>query len=318
MLNKFFVAMERHNINNKDFSFFVGLFTVFLCVIFGSNAVAVKFSFSGLGVFTTAAIRFSIATIAIYIWAKATGQSLMLKKGQLGQLLILAALFAVQLSMFYFGLSKSNASRGTLIVNLLPFWILFLAHFFIPGDRITRRKFFGILLGFSGVAFMFAESKGVTADFRTGDFVILSATVIWSCSVIYLKRIISDFSAFQITLYSMVFSVPVFLLEALLWDAPMVSKLNFKIIGAVLYQSLVTATFGFVTWNTLLQKYGAVALHSFIFIMPITGVALGGLLLGEPITSKLLIALALIVAGILVVHLKPRKEAPIYPIRKGI
>jgi drug/metabolite transporter (DMT)-like permease len=68
----------------------------------------------------------------------------------------------------------------------------------------------------------------------------------------------------------------------------------------------------------LLKKYGAVALHSFIFIMPIAGVALGGLLLGEPITFKLLIVLALIVAGILVVHLKPRKEAPVYPIRKGI
>jgi drug/metabolite transporter (DMT)-like permease len=310
--------MEKQNINNQDFSFFVGIFTVFLCVIFGSNAVAIKFSFSGIGVFTTAAIRFSIAAIAIYIWAKASGQSLMLKKGQLYQVLILGALFAVQLSMFYFGLSKSNASRGTLIVNLLPFWILFLAHFFIPGDRITRRKLFGILLGFGGVAFMFAEKKGVTADFRTGDLIILSATVIWSCSVIYLKRIIGAFSAFQITFHSMVFAVPVFFLEALLWDAPMVSKLDFKIIGAVLYQSLITATFGFVTWNMLLQKYGAVALHSFIFIMPIAGVALGGLLLGEPITSKLLIALTLIVAGILVVHLKPRKEAPVYPIRKGI
>ena len=310
--------MESQNINNQEFSFFVGIFSAFLCVIFGSNAVAIKFSFSGLGVFTTAAIRFSIAAIAIYIWARTTGQSLVLKKGQLCQVLILAALFAVQLSMFYFGISKSNASRGTLISNLLPFWILFLAHFFIPGDRITRRKLFGILLGFSGVAFMFAEKKGVTADFRTGDLIILSATVIWSCSVIYLKRIISAFSAFQITLYSMVFSVPVFLLEALLWDTPMISKLDFKIIGAVLYQSLITATFGFVTWNMLLQKYGAVALHSFIFIMPIAGVALGGLVLGEPITSKLLIALALIVAGILVVHLKPRKEAPVYPIRKGI
>jgi drug/metabolite transporter (DMT)-like permease len=310
--------MESQNINNQDFSLFVGIFTAFLCVIFGSNAVAIKFSFSGIGVFTTAAIRFSIAAIAIYIWGKATGQSLLLKKGQLGQLLILAALFAVQLSMFYFGLSKSNASRGTLIVNLLPFWILFLAHFFIRGDRITPRKFFGILLGFSGVAFMIAEKKGVGADFRTGDLIILSATVIWSCSVIYLKRIISAFSAFQITLYSMVFSVPVFLLEALLWDAPMVSKLDFKIIGAVLYQSLITATFGFVTWNRLLQKYGAVALHSFVFIMPIAGVALGGLLLGEPITSKILIALALIVVGILIVHWRPKKEAPAYPIRKGI
>jgi drug/metabolite transporter (DMT)-like permease len=73
-----------------------------------------------------------------------------------------------------------------------------------------------------------------------------------------------------------------------------------------------------LAWNTLLQKYGAVALHSFIFIMPIAGVALGGLMLGEPITLKILIALALIVAGILVVHLKPRKEAPVYPIGKGI
>lgn len=310
--------MERQAIDNPEFSFFAGILSAFLCVIFGSNAVAIKFAFSGVGVFTTAAIRFSVAALAIYIWARATGQSLALKKGQFFQLLILAALFAVQLSMFYFGLSKSNASRGTLISNLLPFWVLFLAHFFIPGDRITRRKFLGILLGFSGVAFMFAEKKGVTADFRAGDLIILSGTVIWACSVVYLKRIISAFSAFQVTLYSMVFSVPVFLLEALLWDTPMISKLDLKIIGAVLYQSLVTATFGFVTWNTLLQKYGAVALHSFIFIMPIAGVALGGLVLGEPITSKLLIALALIVAGILVVHLKPRKEAPAYPIRKGI
>jgi drug/metabolite transporter (DMT)-like permease len=296
----------------------VGILSAFLCVIFGSNAVAIKFAFSGVGVFTTAALRFSIAALAIFLWAGLTGQTITLKKGQLHQVLILAALFSIQLSMFYFGLSKSNASRGTLIANLLPFWVLFLAHFFIPGDRITRKKLFGILLGFGGVAFMFAENKGITADLRVGDLIILSATVIWSCSVIYLKRIISAFSAIQVTLYSMVFSVPIFLLEAFLWDTPMISKLDLKILGAVLYQSLVTAAFGFVTWNTLLRKYGAVALHSFIFIMPIAGVALGYLVLGEPITSKLLIALVLIVVGILIVHWRPKRELPAYPIRKAI
>jgi drug/metabolite transporter (DMT)-like permease len=116
----------------------------------------------------------------------------------------------------------------------------------------------------------------------------------------------------------MIFSAPIFFLEALIWDAAMVSQLDLKVIGALLYQSLITATFGFVTWNTLLQKHGAVALHSFIFIMPIAGVALGGLVLGEPVTVKILTALALIVAGILVVHLKPRKAEPVYPIRRGI
>ena len=310
--------MTEQQPSNQDLSFAVGLVTIFLCAIFGSNAVAIKLAFSGLGVFTTAAIRFSIAALAIFVWAKVSGQTIGLKKGQLHQVLILSVLFAIQLSMFYFGLSKSNASRGTLIVNLLPFWVLFLAHFFIPGDRITTRKFLGILLGFGGVAFMFAETKGVTAGFRVAELLILLATFIWACSVIYLKRIIAGFSPFQITLYSMIFSVPIFFIEALLWDAPMVTHWDSKIIGALLYQSLVTAAFGFVAWNTLLQKYGAVALHSFIFIMPISGVALGGLVLGEPITAKILTALALIVAGILVVHLKPRKPEPVYPIRKGI
>jgi len=310
--------MIKTNFDNPEFSLFAGFLSAFLCVVFGSNAVAIKIAFSGLGVFTSAAVRFSIAAVAIYLWARITGQSIWLKKGQLRQVLIVALLFAIQLSMFYLGLSKSNASRGTLISNLLPFWILFLAHFFIPGDRITRRKFMGILLGFGGVVFMFADRKGVASGFLTGDIIILAATLIWAGNVIYMKRIIGAFSPFHITLYAMIFSVPLFFLEALLWDRPMISGLDHKVVGAVLYQSLVTAGFGFVTWTTLLQKYGAVALHSFIFIMPIAGVALGGLVLGEPITSRLLIALALIVAGILVVHLKPRREASVYPIRKEI
>jgi drug/metabolite transporter (DMT)-like permease len=68
----------------------------------------------------------------------------------------------------------------------------------------------------------------------------------------------------------------------------------------------------------MLQKYRTVSLHSFIFIMPIAGVALGGLVLGEPITVKILLALAFIVSGILVVHWQPKKEATAYPIRRGI
>jgi drug/metabolite transporter (DMT)-like permease len=294
------------------------LFSIFLCVLFGSNTVAVKITFTGLGVFTTAAIRFGIAAAAIFLWARFTGRNVALKKEQIHQVLIFSALFTVQLSLFYLGLSKSNASRGALLSNLLPFFILFLAHFFIPGDRITRRKFVGILLGFSGVVFMFLDEQGVQAGLHTGDFIILCAVMVWACSTVYLKQIISTFPPFQVVLYSTMFSVPLFFLGALLWDNAMVFQLNAPVIGALLYQSLITASFGFVTWYTLLKKYGAVALHSFVFIMPIAGVTLGGLVLGEPITIKILLALVFIVFGIFVVHWQPKKEAPAYPIRRDL
>lgn len=303
---------------NKDFSFLAASFTMFICMLFGANAVAIKISLEGLGVFTTAGIRFGIASVAILLWVRFTGRSFEIKTEQVFQLIVIAVVFTAQLSLFYLGLSKSNASRGTLLVNFQPFFTLFLAHFFIPGDQITKRKIMGILLGFAGVAFVFLEKKGVASDFNTGDVLILTAAFLWACNAVYTKRIISAFKPFQIALFPMIFSVPFFFLEGVLWDHHMIAFIDYKIIGAMAYQSLVTASFGFVVWNSLLQRYGAVALHSFIFIMPITGVLLGGLVLGEPITINILSAMLLIVAGILIIHFKQKKPITSLPIGRNV
>lgn len=303
---------------NQELSLFAGIFTVCLCILFGANAVAIKISLSGLGVFTTAGLRFSLAAITIFIWALMTGRSFYIRAGQFQKLLVISILFTAQLSLFYLGLSKSNASRGTLLVNFQPFMTLFLAHYFIPGDQITRRKILGILMGFAGVAFVFLEKKGITTDFKAGDLMILSAAFIWSCSAVYTKRIIHAFKPFHMVLYPMVFSVPFFFLEGFLWDPTMIAHVDGHVLCALLYQGLVTASFCFVAWITLLQKYGAVALHSFIFIMPISGVVLGGWMLGEPITGNILIALVLIVSGILVVQFRQKKTVPLFPMGRNL
>jgi len=303
---------------NQELSLFAGIFTVCLCILFGANAVAIKISLSGLGVFTTAGLRFSLAAMTIFIWALMTGRSFNIRAGQFQKLLVISILFTVQLSLFYLGLSKSNASRGTLLVNFQPFMTLFLAHYFIPGDQITRTKILGILMGFSGVAFVFLEKKGITTDFKTGDLMILSAAFIWSCSAVYTKRIIHAFKPFHMVLYPMVFSIPFFFLEGFLWDPMMIAHVDGKVLCALLYQGLVTASFCFVAWITLLQKYGAVALHSFIFIMPISGVVLGGWMLGEPITGNILIALVLIVSGILLVQFRQKKTVSLFPMGRNL
>ena len=287
-------------------------------MLFGANAVAIKISLSGLGVFTTAGLRFSMASVTIFLWARITGRSFKIKSGQGRQLLIISAVFTVQLSLFYLGLSKTNASRGTLMVNLQPFFTLFLAHVFIPGDRITKRKTLGILIGFAGVAFVFLEKKAASSDFRIGDLIILFATLLWSCSAVYTKRIIHAFKPFHLVLYPMIFSAPLFFLEGFVWDSTMIAHIDTKVLCSLLYQSFVTASFCFVAWLTLLRKYRAVALHSFIFFMPISGVMLGGLILGEPITVNILIALVLIVSGILLVNFRQKKPILLFPLGRNL
>jgi len=78
--------------------------------------------------------------------------------------------------------------------------------------------------------------------------------------------------------------------------------------AVILYQGLVTGCFGHVAWNVLLQRYGTVSLHTFIFIMPVASVLLGGLLLKEPITNNILIALILIGTGIFITQFNKKSD----------
>jgi drug/metabolite transporter (DMT)-like permease len=137
---------------------------------------------------------------------------------------------------------------------------------------------------------------------------------VWACNGVYTKKILVGLEPFLIVLYQTLLAGPLFLVEAALWDPQMVTHLDWRIIAALIYQGLITTAIGFIAWNTMLRRYGAVALHSFIFIMPVTGVLLGGMILKEPITSNIGIAMVLVAAGIMVVNSKPRRETTmVYP-----
>jgi len=62
------------------------LASLFLCIMFGANAVAVKISLDGLGVFTSAGLRFGVAAVTIWCWARLTGKPLSLNRKQWSQL----------------------------------------------------------------------------------------------------------------------------------------------------------------------------------------------------------------------------------------
>jgi len=189
------------------------------------------------------------------------------------------------------------------------------AHLKPRPPQVISVEILGLLLGFSGMALVFLGKKGVPTEVAIGDFLVLITSFLWACNTVYTKRIISEFAPFQIVLYPMAFSVPFFFLAGYIWDVKMITHLDLKVLSALIYQGLVTASFGFVAWSSMLQKYGAVSLHSFVFIMPIAGVVLGGLVLGEAITWDIILALGFIASGIVVVNLKTRECTPLYPPR---
>jgi drug/metabolite transporter (DMT)-like permease len=302
----------------KEWTPFSVCLAVFLSAAFGANAVAIKISVSGIGPFTAAGIRFLIASWVIFAWGRATGRSFDVHRNHVYPLLVLFLVFFSQISLLYLGISRTNASRAVLISNLQPFFVLFLAHFFIPDDRITFHKVLGLFLGFAGVCLVFLEKEGVTEDFQFGDVLMVLSTLFWAASAVYTKTVLHRLSPHFIAFYQMSLSVPFFFLCGFLWDQPMIVTLDREVVIAVLYQALVAAAFGFIAWNTLLQHHGAVILNSFNFIMPITGVFMAWWLLNEPLTVKLLLALFFIIAQMVVLYLEPKRRFIQFPFSKGL
>jgi drug/metabolite transporter (DMT)-like permease len=280
----------------------------FLCVLWGANTVAIKFSLSGLGPFTSAAVRFAASAGFLWIWARISGQKLRPAEGQLRPLLVSSFMFFVQLALVYVGFTMTSASRGALLTNLQPFFLLFLAHFFLSGDRITWLKLIGLILGFTGAACVLLDRSGSGGNLMAGDLLLLVSTFIWACSAAYTKHLVRSSSSVQIVFYQLLISVPLFALGAPLWDAPMVTRIDVGIVAALAFQAVMTTSFAFVAWTRLMQTYGAVALHSFVFLIPVSGVFLAGVVLDEPMTRMILLALALITAGILAVQCGQRRE----------
>ncbi len=293
---------------DQEITLGMALFIIAMCVMFGANTVMLKVSLGGFGVFTAGAIRFLLGAAAIALWAAVTGRGFGVPRGYRRHVLALSILFTVQLGLVFFGVNRTDASRATLIMNTHPLLLLVLSHFLVAGDRMTARKAAGVLLGFAGVLFVFLEREGVASDLRTGDLQVLSGVVIWGLNTVYIKRIVRTVAAHQLVLYPMLLAAPVYATAAFLFDRPMLMSPTPFAVAALLYQALLASAFGWVTWNALMKRYGVVALHSFIFVMPITGVILGGLLLDEPVgTRNIMLALTCVVLGICVVNLRRRR-----------
>ena len=190
---------------------------------------------------------------------------------------------------------------NTLIMLEHPHKLLHM-NFFIKEERISIKKVVGLILGFCGVLLLFGEAGQMERDVMLGDLFVLAAVMIWGGNAIYTKRIIGSFHPVQITLYPLAVAAPLFLVTAVFLDQEMISHVDASIVGSMAYQTFVTASFGLIGWMMMIKRYGATTLHSFIFIMPISGVFCGVVVLGEPLTKNLIGSILLVTVGLIVVN----------------
>jgi drug/metabolite transporter (DMT)-like permease len=275
-----------------------------LCAIWGLGQVAIKIANAGISPIMQAGLRSLIAGICLLVWCRVRRIPLFEHDGTLRSGIGAGLLFALEVLLLFLALQYTTAARGTLFLNTSPFVVAIGAHLFLTRDQLSRTKLMGLTLAFAGVAIAFGDSLAMPD--RTallGDALCVGGAIAWGATTVLIKGSkLAHVSAEKTLMYQLVLSSAALIGASLLVSEAGVFRLNTPVLLALAYQGVIIAFVSYVLWFWFLARYPASRVAAFVFLTPVFGVIAGALVLNEPITAALLIALALIAAGIYLVN----------------
>src|SRR6185503_1457230 len=238
------------------------------------------------------------------------GISLIRRDGTAAYGMTIATLFAIEFVCIYWGFMFTTVTRGILFVYAAPFFVALGAHWLFPSERLSGTKLAGLVAAFTGLAL--ADGLRLpTYREVLGDVLELAGAALWAATTLVIKARGQTTTPHRTLFYQLAGSAIILAALALASGEAGVTRPTGPVVAAVLYQIIAVAFASYLAWFWLLTRYPASHLHAYTFWTPLFGLAAGWLLLGEPVTPALLLAMACVAVGIYLVNRGPDAGAPV-------
>jgi drug/metabolite transporter (DMT)-like permease len=190
---------------------------------------------------------------------------------------------------------------AALLVSTTPLWIVVLG--LAVGERARALSLVGTLVGFAGTAVL-ARPGGSGAVRWQAVVLILVATACWGAGSLYSRRHVSPVNPFAAAAYQMLFGGAALVIGGLvLGEAGEVDLGTVTPSGwwALLYLVLIGSMVAYTAYFWLLANAPLQLVTTYAYVNPVVAVALGWVLLAEPVTAQVVVGGALAVAGVVIV-----------------
>lgn len=274
-------------------------------LIAGGTHIVAKAVVRDVDAVTLTFLRSLISTAGMSLFLLAKGTRLRIEKADWKRLAILGFLGIPVNQFFYlYGLKFSTAANGALLYATTPVFILLLSYFVLD-ERMTKKKTFGILLAFAGVAIVVFE-RGVdfSSEYTFGNLMILIAVVAWALFTIYGKPMILKYGALQTTSVAMLMGTLIFLPAGLAFSLGYpYGQLGPGRWAGVFYLGIGTSIFGYLLWYYALGHIEASKLAVFANGQPIVATLLSLIFLDYSVTAPFIFGGIVTIVGVVLTQL---------------
>ena len=278
------------------------------CLFWGFQQVLVKATIAEVPPVFQAAIRFTAATILLWLWCAWRGIPIFQRDGSLLTGLLAGTLFALEFASLYAGLQFSAASRLTVFLYTAPFWVALLLPLFVKSEKLRPMQWWGLLLAFLAVVFALRDGigPGNQAHQWRGDLLALAAGMFWGLTTVVIRSSqLTKASPEKLLFYQVAVSAVTLPLLSLLLGEQWVWRFSAFAGSSLLAQTVVGAFASYLAWMWMLGRYPATKISAFVFLTPVFALLFGALWLNEPVTLNLIAALAMVTCGIVLVNRAP-------------
>ncbi len=277
------------------------------CAFWGFQQILIKFASREIAPLWQASLRMAGATTLLWLWCQFRGVRLFQRDGSLHGGLLVGLLFAAEFCLIYLGLQHTSASRLTVFLYTSPFWVAVLLPRFVPSEKLRKIQWIGLVVAFSAVGIAFSEAflHGSAPGQWKGDAMGLAAGMFWGLTTIAIRTTkIATVAAEKSLFYQL--SVTALVCPVLSLALGETWSFDYSALawGSVFLQTAVGAFASYLAWMWMLRHYPATQMSTFTFLTPLFALVFGVVLLGEPLTLQLVLALAGVAAGIVLVSRK--------------
>jgi drug/metabolite transporter (DMT)-like permease len=293
-----------------------GTFAV-LTLVWGTTWAAIRIGLTGIPPFTGVALRFLVAAAVLFLLSPAMGVRYGWSAVERRLWLINGVLsFCVSYGVVYWSEQWVPSGLASVLFATFPLFVAILAHFALPGERLTAKAVLGILAGFLGVAAIFSEDFALLGGPRVAlaSAVMLVSPFVSAIAAVAVKRWGRDVHPVSLSAVPMAMSVVIMGGVALAVERGRAVRLDAVSISALLYLALFGSALTFTLYYWLMRHIPATRLSLIAYSTPVVAVAVGALFLDEPVTARTFAGSALVVLGVaLAVHAKYPGGAPHAP-----
>lgn len=258
------------------------------------------------------ALRLLIGAAVIGVISSTTRQPMKVGRPQLGALAVAATInTALPFWLISWGELTVPSGLSSVLNSTVPIFSVLLAAVVLADEPASLPRIGGVVLGFGGVVLLLSRdlSHGeIFSSTLAGQGAIILASICYAAGAVWVRRTLRGLPSLTIATYVLAISAAEMVLVSLVLSRPDFGSIDTDTVIAVIWLGVLGSGIAYPLAYAILAEWGASRYTLLAYMMPVVGLTLGALVLHEALDWRILAGSALVILGIGLASIIPRRE----------